>query len=89
MLPDDCCYQITTGVYYQTATRAYYEIDTRPWTLYTPLQELQRRCDTLIRLVEKENEEIEAQERDDRKKTTKKTASRFDTLPFICLSPFQ
>ncbi|CAL8460870.1 g401 [Coccomyxa elongata] len=32
-------------------------------------QELARRCDTLIRLVEKENEENEAAEREERKKT--------------------
>ncbi|KAK9868512.1 hypothetical protein WJX84_000615 [Apatococcus fuscideae] len=35
-------------------------------------QELARRCDTLIRLVEKENEEAEAVEREERKKTTTK-----------------
>ncbi|KAK9820501.1 hypothetical protein WJX72_011031 [[Myrmecia] bisecta] len=40
-------------------------------------QELMRRCDTLIRLVEKENEEVEAAEREERKKTSKgKAASR-------------
>ena len=37
-------------------------------------QELARRCDTLIRLVEKENEEVEAAEREERKKSTKKTS---------------
>ena len=39
------------------------------------LQELARRCDTLIRLVEKENEEVEAAEREERKKSTKKTSA--------------
>lgn len=39
-------------------------------------QELSRRCDTLIRLVEKENEEMEAAEKEERKKTTKKTDSK-------------
>lgn len=38
------------------------------------MQELARRCDTLIRLVEKENEEVEAAEREERKKSTKKTS---------------
>lgn len=38
-------------------------------------QELARRCDTLIRLVEKENEEVEAAEREERKKSTKKTSA--------------
>lgn len=38
------------------------------------VQELARRCDTLIRLVEKENEEVEAAEREERKKSTKKTS---------------
>ena len=32
------------------------------------LQELMRRCDTLIRLVEKENEDFDAAEREERKK---------------------
>ena len=41
---------------------------------YLVLQELARRCDTLIRLVEKENEEVEAAEREERKKSTKKTS---------------
>ena len=46
------------------------------WTaLLTCLQELARRCDTLIRLVEKENEEVEAAEREERKKSTKKTSA--------------
>lgn len=40
------------------------------------VQELSRRCDTLIRLVEKENEEMEAAEKEERKKTTKKTDSK-------------
>ena len=35
------------------------------------LQELSRRCDTLIRLVEKENDEMDAAEREEKKKTTK------------------
>eukprot|EP00884_Botryococcus_braunii_P010359 jgi/Botrbrau1/19324/Bobra.0073s0055.1 len=39
-------------------------------------QELARRCDTLIRLVEKENEEMEAAEREERKKGVKKTGPR-------------
>ena len=39
------------------------------------VQELARRCDTLIRLVEKENEEVEAAEREERKKSTKKTSA--------------
>lgn len=39
------------------------------------MQELARRCDTLIRLVEKENEEVEAAEREERKKSTKKTSA--------------
>ncbi|EIE25592.1 hypothetical protein COCSUDRAFT_46779 [Coccomyxa subellipsoidea C-169] len=46
-------------------------------------QELARRCDTLIRLVEKENEENEAAEREERKKTggpgRKSAASRAAT----------
>ena len=41
-------------------------------TNHAALQELARRCDTLIRLVEKENEEAEAVEREERKKTTGK-----------------
>ncbi|KAK9861243.1 hypothetical protein WJX84_005000 [Apatococcus fuscideae] len=39
-------------------------------------QELARRCDTLIRLVEKENEEAEAVEREERKKTTKRPGAK-------------
>ena len=42
--------------------------------LLCKFQELARRCDTLIRLVEKENEEVEAAEREERKKSTKKTS---------------
>lgn len=42
----------------------------------SPLQELSRRCDTLIRLVEKENEEVEAAEKEERKKASKKTGSK-------------
>lgn len=38
------------------------------------LQELARRCDTLIRLVEKENEEVEAAEQAEKKKSSKKTS---------------
>ena len=34
-------------------------------------QELARRCDTLIRLVEKENEDLEAKEKEERKKSNK------------------
>ncbi len=41
---------------------------------WVSIQELARRCDTLIRLVEKENEEVEAAEREERKKSTKKTS---------------
>ncbi len=41
---------------------------------WVQIQELARRCDTLIRLVEKENEEVEAAEREERKKSTKKTS---------------
>ncbi|KAL3157174.1 hypothetical protein ABBQ38_001414 [Trebouxia sp. C0009 RCD-2024] len=37
-------------------------------------QELARRCDTLIRLVEKENEEVEAAEQAEKKKSSKKTS---------------
>ena len=40
----------------------------------TALQELARRCDTLIRLVEKENEEVEAAEQAEKKKSSKKTS---------------
>jgi SWI/SNF-related matrix-associated actin-dependent regulator of chromatin subfamily A member 5 len=40
------------------------------------VQELARRCDTLIRLVEKENEEMEAAEREERKKGVKKAGPR-------------
>ncbi|CAD7702794.1 unnamed protein product [Ostreobium quekettii] len=35
-------------------------------------QELARRCDTLIRLIERENEELEAAEREERKKASSK-----------------
>ena len=38
------------------------------------VQELARRCDTLIRLVEKENEEVEAAEQAEKKKSSKKTS---------------
>lgn len=38
------------------------------------MQELARRCDTLIRLVEKENEEVEAAEQAEKKKSSKKTS---------------
>lgn len=34
-------------------------------------QELARRCDTLIRLVEKENEELEAKEKEEKRKSGK------------------
>ena len=38
-------------------------------------QELARRCDTLIRLIERENEEIEQHEREERKKANSKRGS--------------
>ena len=42
--------------------------------LWYCLKELARRCDTLIRLVEKENEEVEAAEQAEKKKSSKKTS---------------
>jgi hypothetical protein len=49
------------------------------------LQELARRCDTLIRLVEKENEENEAAEREERKKSSgRKSGERLLSLHSPC-----
>lgn len=50
------------------------------------MQELARRCDTLIRLVEKENEENEAAEREERKKSTGRKPGWHPYLHFLSLS---